>query len=217
MKNKIFNILSWVFAILPIIIIILTYEKLPNMIPMQWGSDGVVNRYDDKNSIWIIGCLGIILRIFFIILPKIDPKRKNYNKFQGFYEGFTLFMMTFIFIITSIIIFESLYPNRINIDRVISILLGVFFIIIGNYMPKIKPNFFMGIKNPWTISNEDVWKKTHRLGGKIFFIIGICITLIGFILNRKISFIITIFIFIACIVLYVMSYIWYKKIEKQIK
>lgn len=217
MKNKIFNILSWVFAIVPIIIIILTYEKLPNMIPMQWGYDGMVNRYDDKNSIWIIGCLGIILKIFFIILPKIDPKRKNYNKFQGFYEGFTLFMIIFIFIITSITIFESLYPNRINIDRVISILLGVFFIIIGNYMPKIKPNFFMGIKNPWTISNEDVWKKTHRLGGKIFFIIGIFITLIGFILNRKISFIITIFIFIACIVLYVMSYIWYKKIEKQIK
>lgn len=217
MKNKIFNILSWVFAIVPIIIIILTYEKLPNMIPMQWGYDGMVNRYDDKNSIWIIGCLGIILKIFFIILPKIDPKRKNYNKFQGFYEGFTLFMIIFIFIITSITIFESLYPNRINIDRVISILLGVFFIIIGNYMPKIKPNFFMGIKTPWTISNEDVWKKTHRLGGKIFFIIGIFITLIGFILNRKISFIITIFIFIACIVLYVMSYIWYKKIEKQIK
>lgn len=80
----------------------------------------------------------------------------------------------------------------------IVIIIGVLFIVIGNYFKTIKPNYFIGIRTPWTLENETVWKKTHKLGGKMWFIGGILIVILSLILNKSLSF--TIFMIITGVI-----------------
>lgn len=219
MKNKSLKILTYILSLLPLIAILLLYSKLPSSVPTHWGISGQIT-YGPKATIWLLGLLPLIITCVLNITPKIDPKGKNYERFGKYYDSFCLLMTLSLVILNGIILSESLYPGNILVSNVCIILVGLLFTFIGNIMPKAKDNFTFGLRTPWTLSNTDVWNKTHRLGGKLFFGVGLLLILSGLFLNDTFSFIITIVgTIIIVLIPTVMSYIWYNKLtnEKNLK
>jgi len=166
--------------------------------------------------LWWLSGIAPALALLFMLLPKIDPRKKNYEKFRGLYDGFALFMMMFMLGLVALVISESLNPGKFSVEFVIVAACGLLFVFIGNMMPKVKSNFFIGIKTPWALSNTEVWNKTHRLAGYLFFFGGLLTFLIAFFL-REYALFITLMVIVAvmAIVPAVMSYVWFEKLKNE--
>lgn len=113
------------------------------------------------------------LYLLFLVLPFLEPRRLHFVKSWGFYSIIKNFMMGFFLLMFGITTWAALSEKPVPIGTIVPLAVGLLFIIIGNYMPQIKSNFFMGIRTPWTLSSETVWQKTHLLGGYTFVIGGI--------------------------------------------
>jgi len=212
MKNKVIRIWTYVLGILPLIVLGCLYTRLPEQVPMNWGFNGTVT-YGNKVQLWIVFSLGIIMAVMFDVLPKIDPKRANYKRFGKYYDLFALTMIIFLMIMQGVVLVESFKPNTVQVGQLVAIVVGVLFMITGNIMPKIKTNFYMGIRTPWTLSNTDVWNKTHRLGGRLMFLVGALTIICSVFLNSSVTFIIMM-VGVVCMatITLVMSYIWYRRL-----
>ncbi|GLH62496.1 SdpI family protein [Parageobacillus sp. G301] len=204
----------WYFFLLSIIsvgISLWAYPRLPEEVPIHWNFSGEVDGYASKLFAVLFGPIFLtwIYGILFGV-SKIDPRKENYEKFTGAYRVFMNASLTFFVVIHIAVIFSGLGYD-VNMDWIVNIGLGLLFIILGNYMPKVKANYFIGIRTPWTLANETVWARTHRFGGKVFFIGGIIMIVSAFAPSsiRAVLLIAS----IACIVLVptVYSYAVYKK------
>lgn len=185
-KNK-SNIYNLLIIIATFLLGILMYNKLPESIPIHWNFAGEVDGYGNKFiGTFMVPLIMIALWLAMIYLPKIDPKKENYNKFDKSYKLFQSILLTFFFIMQIIVVLSAMGYN-ISINRAMPIVSGVLMILIGNYIPKAKSNFFYGIKTPWTLSSEVSWKKTHRLGGKLFVLSGLISIVSQFIFNVNIA------------------------------
>lgn len=207
------RIIMWIFAIAPLILVAIMNNRLPDQVPLNWGLNGEIS-YGSKTNLWWLSGMSPVLAVMFMILPKIDPRKKNYNNFRGIYDGFALFMMIFMLGLVALIISESLNPGKFSVEFVIVAACGLLFVFIGNMMPKVKSNFFVGIRTPWALSSTEVWNKTNRLGGYLFFFGGLLTVLIAFFL-RKYALFIALMLIVAGMVIVptVMSYIWFKKLK----
>lgn len=204
-------ILLCVLALLPLALTAWFYPRLPEAIPMHWNINGTV-RYDPKHNLWITAALSPLFAVLFPVLAKIDPRRRNYEKFGGVYQGFMIVMQLFLLMMNGIIISEALYPGRISVSTVVTVGVGLLFVFLGNIMPKVKSNFYMGARTPWTLSDPDVWLKTNRLSGYLFFISGIVICICPFIFSEKMTYAVLMTAAItAAIIPTVMSYLWYRQ------
>lgn len=204
-------ILIAILALAPLVLVSVVYARLPDTVPMQWGFNGSV-RYDPKINLWMMTALSPLMAALFLVIPKIDPKRRNYQKFGTAYQGFIIVLLLFLFILDGIVVSESFYPGRISVYTVVMVGVGLLFVFLGNMMPKVKSNFYVGARTPWTLSDPDVWFKTNRLCGYLFFFSGLLLCLCPFILPESASFVIILGAAgITVIVPSVMSYIWYQQ------
>lgn len=204
-------ILLAVLALAPLALTAWFYSNLPDSIPMHWNLDGTV-RYDPKSNLWMMAGLSPLFAILFPLLAKIDPRKRNYAKFGGVYQGFMIVLQLFLLMMNGIVISEALHPGRISVSTVVTVGVGLLFVFIGNIMPKIKSNFYMGARTPWTLSDPDVWFKTNRLSGYLFFISGIIICICPFVLNEQATFVVLMAVtIVAAAVPLVMSYLWYRQ------
>lgn len=190
------------------------YNQMPDKLATHWNEKGEVNGYSNKfMGLFFLPILmvGIFLLIKFI--PKLDPLRKNIKSFEKDYDLFILFMILFFLAIHIISILWNL-GYQINMNLIITPLFAALFFYIGIFLKKTKRNWFIGIRTPWTISNDKVWEKTHNLGSKLFKLSAL-ISLVGLIfLNYAIFFIIVpVITFSIYIVIY--SYFEYKKLKKK--
>lgn len=205
---------AWVLALLPLGMTAAVYARLPDQIPTNWGLDGKII-YGDKWQIWMMAGMALFMLAILTFAPKIDPRRQNYEKFAGFYDAFKLFMVLFLCAMNGIVLSESLNPGHISVSVVVTVGVGIMFAFLGNMMPKFKSNFFVGMKNPWTLSSQEVWNKTHRLSGKLWFAGGLVIAASGFFIPEKPRFVLMMVI-VALLVLVpsVASFLWYRREEK---
>lgn len=198
-------------ALLPFLYLAYIWNNLPEKIPIHWNGSGKIDRYGEKKElvIMLVMLVGITYFIF-LIIPKIDPKGKLQNmgnKLNTLRMVLTVFMS-----VLAIYILYSAQQKNSN-PQFLFVIIGLFFSFLGNYFKTVKPNYFIGIKTPWTIENEEVWKKTHLLGGKMWFIGGILMTL-TFVLPNKIQ--VYTFLGITAIITIVpviYSYLEFKKIS----
>ena len=153
------------------------YPKLPLTIPTHWDMLGRPNGWSGRLwGAWVMPIFLVVLWAFMRVLPRIDPRGSNYAKFGGAYEGIIVSIMLFMLGMHIIILRAALgYP--VAMERVLPIGLGVLFIAIGNLLPRARPNWFIGIRTPWTLSSDRVWEKTHRFGGHVFVGAGILMVL----------------------------------------
>lgn len=156
------------------------------MVPVQWTNGGI--RYGERWQLIPISAINILIGMGMPLLQHIDPKKKNYERFHRAYIGVQIIILLVMICMIFFSIWESLYPESIPTNKMVYGVISLLFILVGNLMPKIKSNFFMGIHTPWTLSNEAVWNKTHRLGGKLFVLGGILLLAGDFLLQGDILF-----------------------------
>lgn len=212
MKNTKMRILTYLLAVAGFLLTVLIYPKLPEQIPTNWDINGNV-AYSGRHTIFLISGMGLLLAVLFDILPKIDPRRQNYQKFGNYYDIFCVLMEVFMLIMNGIILSETFRPGTLSVPMIVMLGTGLLFLFVGNIMPKIKSNFYMGIKTPWTISSEEVWRKTHRLGGKCFFALGLVSIVCAFLpFDAPLIFegYMALVLF-SCLVPGIMSYLWWRQ------
>ena len=212
MKNPKLRILNYVIPLITLLVSIVCYFRLPDQITLSWDLNGAASSYEAKWHLFLMNGMGLVIAILFDVLPHVDPRKKNYSKFEHFYDQFCIFMQLFLFGMTAVTLVENFRPGTVNIPLVITIAIGILFLFIGNELPKVKSNFFMGIRTPWTLCSEENWRRTHRLGGKCFFTAGIILILAAFLPSQKLVFgIMFVLIMVASLVPTLMSYLWYRK------
>ena len=211
MKNRKAILAMWVFALLPFVMVALCWDKLPGRVPIHWGISGEADNWASPAALWGLTATGPVLALLFQFLPRLDPKRRNYEKFQGWYDFFGAFMPLIMVVVTAITLSETLSPGRLQVSRVVSFVVAVIFLIVGNMMGKVKPNWFMGFRTPWALSDPDVWNRTQRMGGRVFFLSGILLLISVFTAPAPVMF--TAFFTVlmgGIIATYVMSWKWFR-------
>lgn len=207
MKNKIKfkkeSIISVAFSILLFALVnFLFYKKMPETIPTHWGFNNEIDDYSTKFSAFIKTPIFLILiNIFSCFMLDNDPKNKNKNKLIILIGKATVPLVLLIAFMISV--FYGL-GKEINVMVIVSLFVGFLLIIIGNYLPKTKRNYTVGIKLPWTLNSDENWRKTHRLGGYTFILGGLFFLLSPFVGNQYL-----ILITIAIIVFIPMIYSFY--------
>jgi len=175
-------------VILPLIYLGYLWNDLPNKVPMHWNMKGDIDRYGEKYELLITAIvLPLLVYVIFLVIPKIDPKNKLYSMGDKL-QNVKFVVTTFMSVLTLYIIYTAKNESLTNPNYLV-LLIGVLFIILGNYFKTIRPNYFIGIRTPWTLENETVWKKTHILGGKMWFIGGVVVVASSLILNKETNFI----------------------------
>ncbi|RPK08370.1 SdpI family protein [Priestia endophytica] len=211
MKKHVFPLIILSLSILCWVIF---YNKLPSQIPMQWGVDGTVNSYAPKlQAAFTHNGILLFLYALLVLSPKMDPRKQNYPKFSRSYRIITLAIMLVLFLLNISVLLASLGYN-LNVTTITPILVGILFIILGNYMQTVKPNFFIGIRTAWTLSNEQVWRKTHRLGSKLFILGGILFFVTPFVPEQLLFPLIISIILAVVLIPTLYSYVQYRKITK---
>ncbi len=174
-----------IVAILPLLYLLLIWNTLPDIIPIHWNIHGEIDQYGKKATLlWIPFLLPILTYIIFIIAPLIDPKRKLQN--MGDKLKKLKFASTFLMSVLAVFIIHSTKQQELN-PNFLLLLMGTLFAVLGNFFPTIKPNYFIGIRIPWTLNNENNWKQTHQFAGKFWIIGGVLIVLYGLFLNPEMA------------------------------
>ncbi len=159
----------------------LLYSHLPDMVPTHWNVNNQIDGWMPKiYGAWLMPVIALIITLFFPLLRKIDPESKNYEKFAKTWEVFQLTIVGFFAYMYAITSYVALNNDKSYlVGRLVMLGMGIMFIILGNYMGKIRHNYFVGIKTPWTLADPEVWQKTHRLAGWIFVAAGLLILLMS--------------------------------------
>ena len=190
------------------------YSVFPETVPVHWNIAGEVDRYGSRfEGAFILPIVVTAMYLLFLFIPLIDPKKEKYQQFQNVYHIFRYILILIMWVIYLIASFNGLGYN-IRVEIWIPLTIGLLFIILGNYMGKIKPNWFMGIRTPWTLSNDEVWSKTHRLGGKLFMLMGLLLMLSPVLPWQSLTLTLIIPVSIIALVPVVYSYLLYRKIKK---
>lgn len=169
----------WLIAVICVtwIITFAIYGRLPEKIPIHWNAAGHIDRYGAKATIFLSPSLTTLIYAGMLFSPLIDPRRANYAKFTGPYRVIRS-LLVLIFVIIHLMSTGAALNYSIKIDRILPLVLSIMIIVMGNYMGKLRHNYFVGIRTPWTLADEDVWNKTHRFGGLLWVLAGL-IGLIG--------------------------------------
>ena len=206
-----------VIVLLPFIYLGYIWNQLPEKVPLHWNIKGEIDRYGEKIELIIIPfLLPLLVYIIFLVVPQIDPKNQL-NKMGNKLQTIKFLLTTFMSILALFILYTAKNESFANPNYIV-LLIGVLYLVFGNYFKTIKANYFIGIRTPWTLENETVWKETHKLGGKMWFIGGLIIILSSLLLEKQTNF--TIFIVITAIITIipvVYSYLKFQTLKKQAK
>jgi len=198
-------------TLLTLVAWLIALPHLPATMPIHWGANGEADGFATKINAMIL-TVGIMVLIYFVIafVPRIDPRKENYKYFSKTYNIVLNAVLLLFFFVNMSTILQGLGYN-VPMSYIAPIMAGLVFIIIGNYLQRVRSNYFMGIRTPWTLSNETVWKKTHRLSGKLFFIGGLLILISAFLPDGYKSVIMWGSIVLCVAIPYLYSYLAYKK------
>lgn len=156
-------------------------------IPVHWDASGTPDRFSDRNEamflLWMLPGSALFGVLVFCLLPQIEPMRDNLFKSRKAYNAVWIATMILFLGIHGGIAYMMVQSagDEMQSNEFVRIVIagtGILFIVMGNYLPKTRQNWFLGIRTPWTLSSEYTWEKTHRLAGRLFFAVGF-VCLIG--------------------------------------
>ena len=207
---------------LPIIGIVLTpfvylaiiWDSLPQRVPIHWNYKGEIDNWGDKFSlILMLLLLPVLMYVLMTFIPRIDPKNRISLMGGKFYQ-LKFFLVLFMSVVALLIVYTT-KERSVNNPNLVFALLGVLLIIFGNYFKVIQPNYFIGIRTPWTLENNEVWKATHVFAGKIWVIGGFILVLGGLLLNNVFGKVLVFIIVVLALIPVVYSFIKFKQIQKR--
>ena len=197
--NKKALIITSIVTILPVLIGIIYWDRLPDVMATHFGINNEADGFSSK-AFAVFGLPAVLLAMLWLgaLVISHDPKRQNISP-----KMFSLGL--WIAPVVSLVVAATMYPVNLGYELDITffaeLALGLMFIIIGNYLPKARQNYTIGIKIPWTLANEENWNRTHRLAGYLWMICGVamimlCIT--RFVPAQWLVGILLIMVFVPC-------------------
>jgi uncharacterized membrane protein len=214
MKNLLIR--DWLILVvlfIPFPFIMFAWDTFPERIPIHFNLQGTPDRYSGKAfGLLIFPAINIVLYAILQAVPMIDPKRNNFQFFEGRYRIIrTVIHVLLAFAFFLIAMFSLGYS--FDITKVITYALVLMLLILGNYMSSVRLNYSVGIRTPWTLNNETVWKKTHRFTAKLWVFSSIALLVaLPFISAALIVFLV--FVGMITIIPIVYSYVVFRTINK---
>lgn len=207
-ENKFKMVISSIVILLPVVFGLMMWNALPDTMAIHWGADGNADGFGGKAFV-VFGLPVILLLVHFICIffTLKDKRQKEQNKKA---LGLVFWIVPYLSLFVNGILYGIGLGKEINVMMMTSAMLGILFIIVGNYMPKTKQNSTLGIKISWTLNNEENWNKTHRFAGKVWVIGGFVMVFSMFQLNLAI-----VAMLVCVIIPIVYSYNIYKKHQKE--
>lgn len=205
----------WVLLVLFVISAIVIYPYLPEQVPSHWNLEGEVDSYSSRAfGAFFPPSLALGMYLLMLFIPRLDPKGANYIKYGKAWDAVRWSLVLFMLLI-GLITWATALGWPVPVSKIILAAVALLFIVLGNYLPKIRyQNYTLGIRTPWTLESEVVWRETHRLGG-LLMVVGGFVALFGLLLSDKAAFILLLLsIFIPVIIATVYSYIRFNQLEK---
>jgi len=205
------DVISLVFVATAFIVAVVLYPSLPEQIPTHWNASGEVDGYMKKpGGVLIMPAMALITYVIMKVIPVISPKGFRTDKFSDVIAVLQVTLVGFMSIVAVLVLLEARGLN-VRINEMIIAGTGLLFVIIGNYLGKVRKNFFIGIRTPWTLASDEVWNRTHRIGGKLFMLSGVIIW-IGALLGLPLTWTVGVAVGLVLIPV-VYSYFLYRRIE----
>ena len=162
-ENKRTMIATTLVCLIPLAAGAILYQKLPETMAIHWGVNGEANGWSSKfSAAFLLPCGLLLLNLLMPLFLAVDPKKQNI-------DGKMKTVILWIIPVTSLFCSASTLAEGMGVHAFVSvtapIFVGVLFVLIGNYLPKTKQNYVLGIRLPWTLNSEENWNRTHRLGG----------------------------------------------------
>lgn len=187
------------------------WSQAPDHMPIHWNLKGEVDGYGGKFAgLLLLPLIALGLNLLTLALPYIDPGRRNYPSFATAYHAVRIVLVVFMGIIYACGLLVA-FGVKVDVATVVCLSSAGLLCVIGNFMGKIRPNWFIGVRTPWTLSSRMSWNKTHRLAGWLFLVMGLSIAISG-IYRAAWMFVATLVIIISCVVWMILySYLVYRR------
>ena len=206
------KLLKWPWTIAAITLAAGLYSYLQiepgTLVPVHWNIDGEIDKTSDPLSAFL--AVPIVFAITLLVLSALkhlEPRAENLEQSAKAFKAITIGVSIVIMIAQGMIISAAFGYTTITVNTLVGGI-GLMFAVMGNYLGKLKSTFFIGIRTPWTLSSENVWKKTHRLAGKLYVMLGIIILAVSFVIAaNQLSYVLIALVLPAA--LFPLAYSWY--------
>ena len=215
MNRTIKEIIMWVLISISFLYLYYVWGDLPQKVATHYDLMGNPNGWTDKNYMpLLIGGMNLGSYLIMILLPYFDPKKKieqmgeKYNSLR--------ILMSLLMTAISIYMLYITITGIVNLRLMIGII-AVFFALMGNYMQTLRPNYFFGIRSPWTLENDETWRKTHRFGGRLWMVGGIIGLVLSILItnnNSLLGILFAIIVTVFVLLPFIYSYLEFRKIHK---
>ncbi len=206
-KNLVKIIISSIIILLPIIAGLLLWDMLPEKVPTHFGPDGTADGWSSKPfAVFFMPAFVLAVHLICIFATSLDPKYKNITD-KPF--GLVLWICPVLSVLVSALMYLTALGYMVNVTTFMMLFTGILFVAIGNYLPKCRQNYTIGIKIPWTLNDEGNWNATHRFAGALWVVCGLLLMACAFFKSAWIVFICTVSVMVIIPIVY--SYLYYKK------
>lgn len=205
------NFLCYLFIVATVATAAWLYPALPDPMPGHWNADGEVDGWMPK--LWGVAALpgsAILVFIVFRLIPRISPKGFRTESFSGVLNILQVAIVAFACFVAFLVLFTAKGVD-VHLNQMIFGGMGVLFFVIGNYIGKVRKNFFVGIRTPWTLASDEVWARTHRMAGWTFILMGIFF-LAGAFVRIDAGWLVGVIVLLALVPV-VYSYFLYRRLE----
>lgn len=208
------------FVVLIVGIVLMTASKLLSnqmgaSLATHWNAAGEADGYGSSfMGLYFLPILIILMTALILAIPNIDPLKANIETFKSDYHLFVYSFAGFMYYVYSLTLLWNLGVH-FSMNALLTPAFGLFFILTGRMMMKAKRNFFIGIRTPWTLANDEVWRKTHQLGGKLFIISGI-LTAATVLYPPAAMYVLLVTSLLSAFIAYIYSYLEFRNIENEV-
>jgi len=163
----------WVALAAMFLIAALNWNAVPDRIPVHWGLSGQADRWGGRaEGLLLLPAVGLGVYLLLFLAPRIDPGRANYASFAGAYGTVRLVLLLSLLAIQVVTVLAARGVG-IEVGTIVPLIVGALLAIVGNLFGKLRPNWFIGIRTPWTLSSKRSWDRTHHVGGWLFMVFGL--------------------------------------------
>lgn len=177
-KNLKVLVITSVAILLPILAGLILWNQLPDQIPSHWNAAGEVDGWSSKPfAVFAMPLILLAFQWLCVLATSADPKKDHH---QGKILHLIFWIIPVLSAVLHVMTYATAQGKEVRVEMVMPVFMGLLFAVIGNYLPKCKQNYTIGIKIPWTLNSEENWNRTHRFAGKLWVVCGLVIMLSGF-------------------------------------